>query len=499
MHRRTFLTGIAGLAVTSSVTALVAIEKSNSAGNMNMAGMDMGDAGSPRAEGMPVLPEGQPLRELPRLANQSGEAGLFRTSLAAEPATLRFAEGLDTPVLLYNRGNPVIEAREGDRIEIDFTNGIPDQPTTVHWHGMPVPAEQDGNPMAPVAAGASQRFTFDLPQASAAPYWFHPHPHGHTAEQVYRGLAGIFLVKPKNDPIPAEYGDTILMLTDLRLAADGSIPENGMMDHMNGRVGDHVLVNGQKNPVLAVAKGEKRRLRLFNATNARFLRLSFENASMVLIGTDGGLLEAPLALDELLLAPAERVELVVAFDQPGSARLTTLDYERGWMGPGKPDEAGMSLFTVNVSDKPAPVMPVLPARLRQIAPLPTPVKTRRFVLTESMSGMSMAFQINGASFDMNRIDEVMKTGDVELWEIVNKADMDHPFHVHGTQFQIVEYEKDGKITKAPYRSWKDTVNVVSGQTVRFLIRQDMPGQRMYHCHILEHEDLGMMGLLEVRA
>ncbi|MBB4237933.1 multicopper oxidase family protein [Rhizobium esperanzae] len=504
MHRRTFLTGIAGLAVTSSVTALVAIEKSNSAGNMNMAamnmgGMDMGDAGSPGAEGIPVLPEGQPLRELPRLANQSDEAGLFRTSLAAEPATLRFAEGLDTPVLLYNGGNPVIEAREGDRIEIDFRNGIPDQPTTVHWHGMPVPADQDGNPMVPVAAGASQRYAFDLPQGSAAPYWFHPHPHGHTAEQVYRGLAGIFLVKPKNDPIPAEYGDTILMLTDLRLAADGSIPENGMMDHMNGRVGDHVLVNGQKNPVLAVAKGEKRRLRLFNATNARFLRLTFENASMVLIGTDGGLLEAPVAIDELLLVPAERVELVVAFDQPGPAKLTTLDYDRGWMGPGKPDEAGMSLLTVDVSDSPGSAIPALPAKLREIAPLPTPVKTRRFVLTESMSGMSMAFQINGASFDMNRIDEVMKTGDVELWEIINKADMDHPFHVHGTQFQIVEYEKDGKIIKAPYRSWKDTVNVVSGQTVRFLIRQDMPGQRMYHCHILEHEDLGMMGLLDVRA
>ncbi|MFS8055073.1 multicopper oxidase family protein [Rhizobium sp. BR 317] len=505
MHRRTFLTSVAGLAVTSVVGALVAIDKSSKSasamdmGDMNMGGMDMGGVSNPRAEGMPVLPEGQPLRELPRLANQSGEVGLFRANLAAEPAIVRFAEGLDTRVLLYNGGNPVIEAREGDRIEIDFRNGIPDQPTTVHWHGMPVPADQDGNPMVPVAAGASQRYVFDLPQGSAAPYWFHPHPHGHTAEQVYRGLAGIFLVKPEKDPIPAEYGDTILMFTDLRLAADGSIPENGMMDRMNGRVGDHVLVNGEKNPVLAVAKGEKRRLRLFNATNARFLRLSFENASMVLIGTDGGLLEAPVALDELLLAPAERAELVVAFDQPGPAKLTTLDYERGWMGPGKPEEAGMTLLTANISDSPAPAMPALPAKLREIAPLPAPVKSRRFVLSESMSGMSMAFQINGASFDMNRIDEVMKRGDVELWEIVNKADMDHPFHVHGTQFQIVEYEKDGKVTKAPYRSWKDTVNVVSGQTVRFLIRQDMPGQRMYHCHILEHEDLGMMGLLDVQA
>lgn len=513
MHRRTFLTSLAGLVVAGPVAAQM---------KHDMGGMSgQGNHTMPMAGTNPILPEGQPLKMLPRLSNRSAVPGIFKAELAAEPGFVRFAEGLDTPVLLYNGTNPVIEAHEGDKLEISFKNRIPGEPTTIHWHGMPVPADQDGNPNDPVASGDERVYGFDLPEGSAASYWFHPHPHGLTAEQVYRGLAGIFIVKPKDDPIPPEYGDTILMLTDLRIGADGTMPESTMPDLMNGRVGDHVLVNGQKNPAMPAALGEKRRFRLYNATNARFLRLKFENASMILVGTDGGLIEAPVAVDELLLTPAERVEVIVSFDKPGAARLTTLDYERGWMGPGKPKEAGMILLTANVSEAAATAVPPLPAKLRSIEPLGKPVVTRRFVLAESMGGMDhgstsmqgmdhssmptssesmeMKFLINGNSFDMSRIDEVSKVGQIELWDVVNDADMDHPFHVHGTQFQIVEYEKDGKITTPPYRAWKDTVNIVAGETVRILLRQDMPGPRMYHCHILEHEQLGMMGMIDVQA
>ncbi|MER9587161.1 multicopper oxidase domain-containing protein, partial [Mesorhizobium sp. M0276] len=243
--------------------------------------------------------------------------------------------------------------------------------------------------------------------------------------------------------------------------------------------------------------------RLYNATNARFLRLSFDQASMMIIGTDGGLLEAPVAAKEILLSPAERLELIVSFDKPGPDTLTTLDYDRGWMGAGRPVDAGLTLFTVNVSRTPAEPVPPLPDRLRPIAPLGAPAVSRRFVFTETMamnaSGMEMGFLINGAAFDMNRIDIVAKAGQVELWEIVNKADMDHPFHVHGTQFQVVEHERDGKVSKPAYLSSKDTVNVARGETVRLLLRQDRPGPRMYHCHILEHEQLGMMGVVDVQA
>ncbi len=374
MHRRSFLTSLAGLVIAGPAAAQmkhgIGGMGSHSNHNMLMVGTN------------PILPEVQLLKALPRLSNQSAVPGVFKAELAAEPGFVRFAEGLDTPVLLYNGTNPVIEAREGDRIEISFKNRIPGEPTTIHWHGMPVPADQDGNPNDPVAPGGERIYAFDLPEGSAASYWFHPHPHGLTAEQVYRGLAGIFIVKPKDDPIPSEYGDTVLMLTDLRINAVGTMPQSTMPDLMNGRVGDHVLVNGQKNPAMPVALGEKRRLRLYNATNARFLRLKFENASMIVVGTDGGLIEAPVAVDELLLTPAERVELIVSFDKPGAAILTTLDYERGWMGPSKPNEAGMILLTANVSEEAVAAMPPLPAKLRSIEPLGNPIVTRRFVLRQ---------------------------------------------------------------------------------------------------------------------
>ncbi|RUW77176.1 multicopper oxidase family protein, partial [Mesorhizobium sp. M1E.F.Ca.ET.063.01.1.1] len=295
----------------------------------------------------------------------------------------------------------------------------------------------------------------------------------------------------------------VLMFTDLRLAADGSMPDSTMADQMNGRVGDHVLVNGQKNPRLAVAMGAKRRLRLYNATNARFLRLAFDGAAMTIIGTDGGLLEKPVAANEIMLSPAERVELVVAFDRPGAATLTTLDYDRGWMGAGRPADAGLTLLTADVAETPGEAMPPLPERLRPIAPLGQPAVSRRLVFTETMAmnatSMEMGFLINGKAFDMERVDIVARAGETELWEIVNQADMDHPFHLHGTQFQVVEHERDGKVSKPPYRAWKDTVNVARGETVRLLLRQERPGARMYHCHILEHEQLGMMGIVDVQA
>lgn len=508
MHRRGFL--VAGLATALSGSRALAQMKMDGASDMDsMPGMDMGshdghDMGA-MTQAPTALPEGEALRELQLLANEAGQPGLFKAKLTAAPGTARFAADLDTPILAYNGTSPgpLIEAHEGDRVEITFANRIEGEQSTIHWHGMPVPADQDGNPMDPVAAGADRVYAFELPEGSAGSYWYHPHPHGRTAEQVYRGLAGAFVVKAKADPVPAEYGDTVLMFTDLRLAADGSMPDSTMTDLMNGRVGDHVLVNGQKNPRLAVAMGAKRRLRLYNATNARFLRLAFANASMTVIGSDGGLLEAPVAADDILLSPAERVELVVAFDRPGAATLATLDYDRGWMGPGRPEDAGLALLTVDVSGKPAEAMPPLPGRLRPVAPLGAPAVNRRLVFTETMAmsatGMEMGFLINGKAFDMARVDIVARAGDTELWEIVNQADMDHPFHLHGTQFQVIERERDGKVAKPPYLAWKDTVNVARGETVRLVTRQERPGMRMYHCHILEHEQLGMMGIVDVKA
>jgi FtsP/CotA-like multicopper oxidase with cupredoxin domain len=499
MNRRSFL--------AAGTAALIGGPSSLAQAMEGMQGMPMhhhGGAATPTGSSV-AIPEGRPLRELPRLENLSSQPRLFEARLTAEQISTRIADGLDTEMLAYNGSSPgpLIEAQEGDRVTLAFENRVPDQASTIHWHGMPVPADQDGNPMDAVEAGSGRTYSFVLPEGSAGTYWYHPHPHETTAEQVYRGLAGSFVVRSRTDPIPAAYGDTPLFLTDLRLAADGSMPASTSLDMMNGRVGDHVLVNGRKKPVLAVGLGSRRRFRLFNAMNARFLRLAFDNAAMTVIGTEGGLLEAPVAVEEILLSPGERLEIVVAFDRPGGAALRTLDYDRGWMGPGQPDDAGMTLMSVDVDRTREEPMPPLPAALRVLPPLGDPATRRRFVLSEAMTqesdGIGMSFFINGATFDMSRVDIVSKVGQVELWEIVNQADMDHPFHVHGTQFEVVEREQGGRVSKPDFRALKDTINVARGETVRILLRQNLPGLRMYHCHILEHEQLGMMGVVDVRA
>ena len=454
----------------------------------------------------PPLSEGAPLRPLARLANASTLPGVFEAALTAAPVEVALAPGTRTTFWAYNGSvpGPLIEVTEGDRVRIAFTNALPGQDSTVHWHGMPVPAAQDGNPMDPVAPGATRRYEFTLPAESAASYWYHPHPHQVTHEQVFRGLAGVFLVKPRVDPLPAGLVDLPLLISDLRLDAGWRIAPNTGMDYVFGREGDVLLVNGDRRPLLTVAPGQSHRLRLFNATNARYLRLAFDAATMTLIGTDGGLLSTPVPNQaEVLLAPGERVEVVVNFTT--DTVLRALPYDRGsmMMGVAGMSRAADTILTVRVQG--ATVQPVvLPSVLRVVPALPPAVRSQRFVLGPDgmMAGMSAmtpgAFTINGRSFDPNRVDALMTVGEPETWEVVNATGMDHPFHIHGTQFQVISRERSSRSSPAPYPALKDTVNVARGETVRLLMRQDQPGQRMYHCHILEHEDQGMMCVLAVR-
>ena len=510
MNRRTLLVSTAAAAGTggavwlASKTAMQSMPGMDMK-NMDMQGMDMtAGAAAPAGSRIRDLPAGKPIPELARLTNTSAENGVFEAVLEAGPANHEFAPGVVTPLLAYNDAVPgaLIEVTEGDRVKVTFRNRIPGQESTIHWHGLDVPTDQDGGPMHPVASGADRVYEFTIPPGSAGSYWYHPHPHGLTGQQVYRGLAAPFIVRSKSDPLPPELGDTVLFISTISLNADGSIAENTLADAMNGREGDHVLVNGAKQPVISAAPGSSRRFRLYNATSARFLRLSFESHDMTLVGTDGGLIATPVrGLKELLLAPAERAEIVVDFHVAmGPVALLAMPYERGWMGGDKPASETLTLLTVFLSG-PAQSLTPVPERLREIAALGAPVATKRIEFGENMGmangAMTMDFLIDGKTFDMNRIDLTSRAGDVELWEIANTTDMDHPFHIHGGQFQIVEREIGGKITPNPVLAWKDTVNTSSKETVRIKMRQASAGLQMYHCHILEHEDAGMMGMLNV--
>jgi bilirubin oxidase len=459
----------------------------------------------PPATPVSPLTAGQPLADLVRLSNTSTTPGVFATTLVARRTSKVMLPGTATEFWTYNSmvPGPLIDVFEGDTVRIRLENQL-SQETTVHWHGLPVPPDQDGNPMDPVAPGASRLYEFTLPVGSAGTYWYHPHPHELTAEQVFRGMAGLLIVRPRIDPVPAAIEEKLLVISDLRLAVDGTIPANTPMDWQNGREGNYVLVNGQYQPVLEINPGQSQRWRILNATNARYLRLALTGHTMTLIGTDGGLLRSPVpGLDEILLAPAERAEVVVtaSLSSRTSAVLRSLPYDRGGMGMMSSPSSVIPLLTLNYTAAVA-VAVALPGELRQISSLGAATRSKRLVLSSTMgmggmgSGM-MSFLIDGKSFDPARIDLTSRVHEVEQWTIENRSSMDHPFHLHGTQFQVVSWTRNGLTTVEPFVAWRDTVNVAAFETVAFNVVQHQLGKRMFHCHILEHEDQGMMGVLDV--
>jgi FtsP/CotA-like multicopper oxidase with cupredoxin domain len=294
------------------------------------------------------------------------------------------------------------------------------------------------------------------------------------------------------------------------------------MGRMMGREGSLLTVNGRLNPSVSVPAGGLLRLRIVNGSNARFWRLALDQHPFHLIATDGGALAAPLELQELLLAPGERAEVLVRADRgEGSYRLLNLPYDRGGMGrmggmgPGRgmgmgrgmgpgwrggmrrggfPDtQSEVPIATLNVEGAVASLP--LPSQLLPVEALPQPIRTRRFVLDHDMApGMGMVFLINGRPYDHDRVDTRVRLGDTEEWEIVNAGVMDHPFHVHINPFQVIS--RNGR--PEAIRAWKDVVLVRAGETVRIRTRfDDFPGRTVYHCHILDHEELGMMGVLEI--
>jgi bilirubin oxidase len=461
----------------------------------------------PPATPVSPLTVGQPLTDLVRLANTSSTPTEFAATLVAQRASKAMLPGTSTEFWTYNSmvPGPLIDVFEGDTVRIRLENQL-SQETTVHWHGLPVPPAQDGNPMDPIAPGASRTYEFTLPVGSAGTYWYHPHPHELTAEQVYRGMAGLFIVRSRTDPVPTAIEEKLLVISDLRLAADGTIPANTAMDWQNGREGNYVLVNGQRQPVLTINPGQSQRWRILNATNARYLRLALTGHTMTLIGTDGGLLRSPIpGLDEILLAPAERVDVIVtaSLSSQASAVLRSLPYDRGGMGMMGSSSTTIPLLTLTYTSA-ATAAVALPSALNTIADLGVPMTTKRLVFSSGMGmggmgGGMMSFLIDGKSFDPARIDLTSRVNEVEQWTIDNRSSMDHPFHLHGTQFQVVSRTRSGVTATEPYFAWRDTVNVAAFETVVLKVVQHQLGKRMYHCHILEHESQGMMGVLEVVA
>jgi bilirubin oxidase len=367
----------------------------------------------------------------------------------------------------------------------------------VHWHGLHIPWAADGSPFHPVPPGGQADFEFTIPEGTAGTYWYHPHPHHHTRNQVAKGLYGALLVRSAHDPL-ADIPERLLILADNRLLPDGSVdvPDResaqGRIDFENGREGDILFVNGQILPEITIGAGEVQRWRVINASAARVYRLSIPGQKLLHVGGDGGLFEKPVEVDDILVANSERVELLVhGTGAPGThAVLQDLPYDRyipqtrprSWNTP-------RDLLTLRYDETASVRSMPIPQHLVRIEPIDTAEArtTRVMVLTQGF--------INNKTMDMARVDETTSQGATEIWQIENLVGMDHPFHLHGFRFQVLD--RDG--VPEPFRQWKDTVNVPKHSMVRFIVRfDDFAGKWMYHCHILDHEEHGMMGILEVK-
>ena len=405
---------------------------------------------------------------------------------------------------------PLVEARPGDTIRIGFTNSLSEE-TNLHFHGLHVPPTGAAdNSFVMVAPG--EQFEYELPLPADHPggtFWIHPHMHGSVARQVWRGLAAPVIVRAALDDIPEikAASEVLLVLQDVTIGSDGAPTEPGLMEQMAGREGSIITASGAVNPTIPIQRDGWVRLRLINASCSRFYRLQIEQHQMYQIASDGGALTAPVGLDELLLVPGQRAELMVQGSRPpGDYRLLNLAYNRGttgmgmgMMGGGMGTSSGAASTIATLSYSGQSDHPTsLPQKLLLVTPLTSPSRLRSFTLGQSMGrGMmsgGMGFGINSRTFDPSRVDTSVRLGDVEDWEFLNPMAMDHPMHIHTNPFQVVL--SDGSAEPV----WRDVVLVRAGQRVRVRMAfQDFIGKLMYHCHILDHEDLGMMGVLEING
>lgn len=434
----------------------------------------------------------------PVLYNISKAPRTVEVNLTAESKRLSMRPGTTTDVFTYNGSipGPTLEMREGDSVIVHFYNHLPEE-TTIHWHGLHVPITSDGSPFYPIKPGGKHDYVFRVPPHSAGTYWYHPHPHFRAGFQVAKGLLGAIIVHPVVDPLPASLPDKLIILTDNRFLPDGAVdisdPHSvqGSIDLENGREGNVIFVNGQIMPKIMIRSGEVQRWRVVNATAARVFRITIPGQTLIHVGSDGGLFEKPEEVKDIVIANSERAEILVrGVGAPGSKNVfQSVAYDR-YMPQTRPDgwKDPIDLVSLEYSTAAPVTAPAIPQTLRKIEAL-DPKKSRTTRLLVFSQGL-----INGKVMDMNRVDVSARLGDTEIWELENVVGMDHPFHLHGFQFQVLD--RNG--IPETQRRWKDTVNIPKHETVRIIVRyDDNPGKWMFHCHILDHEDHGMMGILDV--
>ena len=429
--------------------------------------------------------------------DRNPDPDVVEVDLTAKIAEVEIAPGTRVRAWTYNGGlpGPLIRAKVGDRVIVHFVNEL-DEPTTIHWHGVRVPIEMDGVPgISQPEVKKGERFTYDFVVRDASLYWYHPHVM--SAAQVGYGLYGALLVEDPADGVGVA-DQLTLVLSDIGVDKGGALEpadSGGSAGMVFGREGASVLVNGRIRPTLRARAGAAQRWRIVNAAKSRFFYLDLDGQPFTVIGQDGGLQERPVTSDILLITPGERLDVVVApTGAPGgSITLRSMLYNRGY---GSIEYRSVEdLFTVVFTPEPALPKPAPPRVIRTIAPPPlagaTPVAIA-LTLPPQEAGHS-EFRINGVPY-WKATPFTAALGETQLWTVKNDTEWDHPFHLHGYFFMVVDEQGQ---PLAP-RVWKDTVNIPMKTTARLLVTFDeRPGEWMIHCHILDHAEGGLMGTVKV--
>ena len=432
-----------------------------------------------------------PYHPLERATDLDPDDSVLEVDLVAQGGEVEIVDGVPSRNALTYNGmfpGPLLEAKLGDTVKVHFRNDL-GTTTTVHWHGLRVPAAMDGTMlmMNPVpAAGGTFEFEFTLRDSGL--YWYHPHMN--TDNALERGLYAPILVRDPTEPKElTDLPEDILVLDDISVSGSGMIDTPSGMDSIDGLEGQTMLVNGRPDAVLPLRAGEIRRWRILNAASARYFDLYIPGHTFHVIGTDGGRVETPYDVDEILLTPGERVDVLVrGVLEPGAeSGLFAKSYNRGQMHgvDGRQKVAVVRYSDASpLDDKafPSTSLPIVPILDLGTAPI------RDIVIDETEGG----FAINGELWPQItpiHVDE----NSVEIWRIANESDWDHPFHLHGNFFQPLTVDGEPRDLV-----WKDTINVKRHTVTEVAVRHDNPGHWMFHCHILGHaEDLGMAGELHV--
>lgn len=431
---------------------------------------------------------------LPEAEDHDPAPDVVEVHLEAKVVEIEVVPGLKTEVWTYNGmlPGPTIRAKKGDRVVVKFENHLPEA-TTIHWHGVRVPAAMDGTEhmQDPIEPGESFEYSFTVPDAGT--FWYHPHLR--SSPQVGAGLYGAFVVEEAAEE--AALGDELLLvMSDMGIEEDGSLSpgdESGWFGDYFGRMGSTLLVNGKILPKVAARAGVPQRWRVVNAARARYFRFTVPGQPLVSLGGDGGLAERPLPVDEVTLAPGERAELYMLPVEGESVVIPLLDANPFHLPEEAVNEPRDLMRLELVNEPQARGAPPLPARLAEIASIDTAGakgQAVEFMETDDPDGAVLA--INGQNDGSLTLSA--KANTVEIWTLTNTTKYDHPFHLHGFFFEVLDI--DG--TAPPVRAWRDTVNLVRGETVRIAIPfDDRVGMWMFHCHILDHADMGMMGMLHL--